>query len=501
MSQLSVMLWGLSLVGSAAKEIKWPEDVPPLYALFRFDEGSGMDLNNEVCLKNAGAEQCGADEYLKSNKGVVFAQDDHQPGFNETTGKCGADPCHPGEGNWLQDEHFGTVLSCGNGDTMVKDAIRLPDLDYGSTGKFTFNWWMRHNEGHENYDSEYIMTHGAADESTGAPDHIFMFMRGTGLSGGRRRRDGVVDDGELPWIRLNVNDGNEPLYCDGGVGGEHRRRRRGDLVKNCTEGDLPAGNPADDSVCDGTVECWTKPRGPNKKPHPRACCCKTMAEADADYLGKCLTSDGPFGGGTADTNFTVDCALDDNEWHMFTLTTNDNAPGWNFYIDGTLRASNPDVGPGKQLRPDQDHVYAGDPIDPKSTLNLCGRDQWTGWHEHRYFLGKWAHFAILKASVTAAQIKSIFDAYYTQMGFDIHTDCSHYVKPAPTTTLAPATTGAMVGSDGATTGASSATTGASSAESSATTAESISGSVDLKSKVVLDLGVLALTWMVILHPL
>lgn len=506
MSALWLVLLGLSLLGSTAKEIEWPADVPPLFALFRFDEGTGMELNNEVCLKDGAAAACGNDEYLGSNKGVVYVQDDHQPGFDATSGNCGADPCHPGA-NWLPDEHFGTVLNCGNGDTMHKDAIRLPDLDYGSTGKFTFNWWMKHNEGHENYDSEYIMTHGAADESTGAPDHIFMFMRGTG-SGGKRGGDGMGahgGDGQKPWIRLNVNDNNEPLYCDRGSAG--RRRSSNNLYVNCTEGDLPAGNPTDPldaAVCDGTRQCSTKPRGPNGKPgHPRACCCKTMAEADADYLSKCLTSDGPGGGGTSDTNFTVDCALDDNRWHMFTLTTNDNGPGWNFFIDGTLRASNPDVGPGEERRPEQDHIYAGDPIDPRSTLNLCGRDQWTGWHEHRYFLGRWAHFAILKASVTEAQAKSIFNAYHTQFGFDIHTECSHY-KPAPTTPAPapppapapePEPAPAPATATEATTGAPS---GATDSDTSATTeVPTASGSVDMKRRGILDFGALALTWMTV----
>jgi len=499
MSALWLVLLGLSLLGSTAKEIEWPADVPPLFALFRFDEGTGMELNNEVCLKDAAAAACGNDEYLGSNKGVVYVQDDHQPGFNATSGNCGADPCHPGA-NWLPDEHFGTVLNCGNGDTMHKDAIRLPDLDYGSTGKFTFNWWMKHNEGHENYDSEYIMTHGAADESTGAPDHIFMFMRGTG-SGGKRGGDGMGahgGDGQKPWIRLNVNDNNEPLYCDRGSAG--RRRSSNNLYVNCTEGDLPAGNPTDPldaAVCDGTRQCSTKPRGPNGKPgHPRACCCKTMAEADADYLSKCLTSDGPGGGGTSDTNFTVDCALDDNRWHMFTLTTNDNGPGWNFFIDGTLRASNPDVGPGEERRPEQDHIYAGDPIDPRSTLNLCGRDQWTGWHEHRYFLGRWAHFAILKASVTEAQAKSIFNAYHTQFGFDIHTECSHY-KPAPTTP-APAPPPAPEPAPAPATATTGAPSGATDSDTSATTeVPTASGSVDMKRRGILDFGALALTWMTV----
>jgi len=193
--------------------------------------------------------------------------------------------------------HFGIVLSCGNGDTMHKDAIRLPDLDYGATGKWAMNFWLKHFEGHENYDSEYILTHGAANMPISSRDHVFMFMRGTGVSGGRRRRRGVADDG---------------------------------IVR--------AQNPNDPDS----------------------------------------------------------------------------------YIDG------------KAANPDQEHIYGGNKIDPDSTINFCGRDQWTGWHEKRYYLGRIAHIAILNDGLSHSEVQDLFGAYHQQFGFDVSESCSHYsTTPAP----------------------------------------------------------------------
>jgi hypothetical protein len=139
---VSTFLLVLYFPVSTAKEIKWPPHLPPPYGLFRLDEGTGMELNNQLCMQSGSSNVpgCGKDKFLESNKGIVYVQKDHQPGFDPDAGNCGANPCHPGA-NWLQDPHFGVVLSCGNGDTMHKDAIRLPDLDYGSTGKWAMNFW------------------------------------------------------------------------------------------------------------------------------------------------------------------------------------------------------------------------------------------------------------------------------------------------------------------------------------------------------------------------
>jgi hypothetical protein len=437
MSALSLWFLALTLQGSAAKKISWPDSVPSPFALFRLDEGSGMELNNQHCEKDSSAPSCTPDKILKSNKGRVFVQPDHQPDFDADTGDCGGQlsSCHPGA-NWQEDEHFGNVLNCGNGDTAHKDAIQLPDLDYGKEGHFAMNWWMKHEEGHENYDSEYILTHGAPYESTGARNHIFMYMRGTGLEGGRRRREGVADDGVLPWIRANIVDGDEPPLCDQGLAG--RRRRRSDVKKaeyTCKEGDLPEGHPLPEDECDGTKECFSHP---NPSLGTGACCCKTNAEAALDPNYKCLTSEQP-NGGTADTNFTVDCPLDDMKWHMFTLTTNKKGKGWRFYIDGALRSSNPDLsgdedGQGTGTRPEAEewNIYAGDPIDPNSTINFCGRDQWTGWHANRYFLGRMAHISIFNVGLSRNEVWHLFNAYFDQFGFDIDPKCKHHRTRAPT---------------------------------------------------------------------
>jgi hypothetical protein len=415
-------------VAASAKNLIWPKDVPTPYALFKFDEGRGLELNNYVCTQagTTDAAGCGKDFFLKSNKGMVYVQNDHQPGYNPDTKDCGNVACHPGA-NWLEDDHFGTVLSCGNGATLHKDAIRLPDLHYGSTGKWAFNFWLKHNEGHENYDSEYILSHGAANEPTSSRDHIFMFQRGTGVSGGRRRREGVADDGMLPWLRLNVFDGNDPPRCDEGLEGRRRRRGAKKNEMECTEDKslIPADQPHPDN-CDGSIKCYSLPRedmyGSGTK------CCKTAEEAAKDPTYDNLPKGGS-SGGTADTNYTVDCAIDDNKWHMITLTTNKDGPGWRLHIDGVLRASNPDLGPGKSTCESCTHVYGGNPIDPNSTINLCGRDQWTGWHEHRYYLGRIAHFAITSDALSPAEVKSLFDAYQGQFGFTIDPKCTHFRTP------------------------------------------------------------------------
>lgn len=420
-------LWAFYLVTAAAKDVVWPSEIPSLLALFKFDDGQGLELSNSVCqVGTTDAPGCSKDAFLGGNKGIVYVQDDHQPGYDPGTQTCGGKSCHPGA-NWINDDHFGTVLSCGNGDTLHKDAIRLPDIDYGRTGKWAFNFWLKHNEGHENYDSEYILSHGAADEPTSSRDHIFMFQRGTGISGGRRRRDGVVDDGVLPWLRLNVFDGDDPPRCDEGVDG--RRRRRGSKKEeyNCTEdaSKIPADQPSGDE-CDGTIQCYALPRASMYGKGTK--CCKSAAEAAKDPTYDNLPLGGK-SGGTADTNYTVDCAMDDNKWHMITLTTNKDGPGWRLHIDGALRASNPDVGPGKSTCSSCEHIYGGNRIDPNSTINLCGRDQWTGWHENRYYLGRIAHFAITSDALSEQEVQTLFDAYQSQFGFDIHPNCTHFRTP------------------------------------------------------------------------
>jgi hypothetical protein len=420
MATLSALIIALSLRTLAAKEINWPSDVPSLFALYKFDEGTGMELNNQMCT-SASVPGCGVDPFLGSNKGIVYVEDEHQPGWDASEQNCGSSPCHPGA-NWLSDPHFGTVLSCGDGTTLHKDAIRLPDLDYGSGGKWAFNWWLKTEEGHEDYDSEYLLTHGAPNTPTSSRHHIFMFMRGTGISGGRRRRAGVVDDGVDPYIRMNIFDGNDPPRCDEGLAG--RRRRRGSPMNeaNCTMGSIPTGNPAMED-CDGTVECWTNPR--QEMYGLGSQCCKTADEAASDPSYDNLVI-GQSSGGTADTNFSADCPLDDNRWHMITVTTNKAGSGWRLLIDGVLRGSNPDLGPGWSTNTDNDHVYGGDPIDPNSTISLCGRDQWTGWHEHRYYLGRIAHFAVLKDGLSDAEVQALYRVYWDQFGFDISPNCSHF---------------------------------------------------------------------------
>merc|ERR1719160_149947 len=183
-TRMTVISLVFFLLGSEAKEIEWPASMPAPYALFRFDEGKGLQVENEVCVKSASTTTpgCGKDFFLKSNKGKIYVQDDHQPNYDKVSGKCGDKACHPGA-NWLRDDHFGNVLSCGNGDTLHKDAIRLPDLDYGSKdGKWAFNFWLKTFDVHSDkifnpMSQEYILTHGAPNEPISSRDHIFIYLQ------------------------------------------------------------------------------------------------------------------------------------------------------------------------------------------------------------------------------------------------------------------------------------------------------------------------------------
>jgi hypothetical protein len=165
-------------------------------------------------------------------------------------------------------------------------------------------------------------------------------------------------------------------------------------------------------------------------------CCKTAEEAAKDPTYDNLVI-GEKGGGTSDSNYTVDCAIDDNKWHMITLTTNKDGPGWRLLIDAVVRAQNPNdhnsYVDGSAPNPEQDHIYGGSPIDPDSTINFCGRDQWTGWHEKRYFLGRIAHIAIVADGLSTPEVEDLFHAYEEQFDFDIDPSCTHYSRTARTT--------------------------------------------------------------------
>ena len=79
MTRIAVFLSVFCLLGSKAREIEWPASIPAPYALFRFDEGKGLTVENEVCVKSASTTTpgCGEDFFLKSNKGVVYVEDNH----------------------------------------------------------------------------------------------------------------------------------------------------------------------------------------------------------------------------------------------------------------------------------------------------------------------------------------------------------------------------------------------------------------------------------------
>ena len=161
-----------------------------------------------------------------------------------------------------------------------------------------------------------------------------------------------------------------------------------------------------------------------------------------------------------------------------------------------LRASNPNLGPGTipHGTPKLKHVHGGSPINPNATINVCGRDA-TGrpdsgpldterWHPHNYYLGKIAHFAIVSDALSEQEIQILFDAYQEQFGFNKnYPDCLQHSESSPAPATAPTPSPSETGDD------------------SLGNTQTASRSVDIKSRVVLDLAALALSWIAMLHHL
>lgn len=68
---------------------------------------------------------------------------------------------HPGA-NWVGDFKFGTTIACGSAATGQKDTLELADLDYGTSGAWALNFWVRNPPGSdfEGAQREQFFGHG-----------------------------------------------------------------------------------------------------------------------------------------------------------------------------------------------------------------------------------------------------------------------------------------------------------------------------------------------------
>ena len=86
----------------------------------------------------------------------------------------------------MNDPFFGNVLQCGNTETMAKDIVRLEDVDYGSSGAFTINFWVRNPTGSDfpDREREQLFGHGDPDDAdcggTMCPHNIHVQLENSG---------------------------------------------------------------------------------------------------------------------------------------------------------------------------------------------------------------------------------------------------------------------------------------------------------------------------------
>ena len=97
----------------------WPASVPFPLAYYWLDDGEGSGLHDSVS-----GQQRGSVTYE--------AADQPRP--------------YPGA-NWVGDSKFGTTIACGSATTGQKDTLELADLDYGTSGAWALNFWVRYPPG------------------------------------------------------------------------------------------------------------------------------------------------------------------------------------------------------------------------------------------------------------------------------------------------------------------------------------------------------------------
>ena len=280
-----------------------------LVAYYALNDGTGFDLRESVS--------------NTPNAGRVLYEDEHQT-VNYT------------QPNWVEDEYFGMVISCGDNETVQKDTLELADVDYGVNGAFTINVWYRHHE--ENfarYQKEQFFGHGdprGGMASTANGIHV-MFEKG----GAAYEATGT--------IRTILLDSNDPAgaqftceYC---------------VSLGIAHSDI---DPSTNQTCSQNSRCW------------------------GQYAG------------WVDTLPSEHGAIDeDGMWHMYTITTHPaGGKGYSVYIDGALRGSMPFANAGVdnmdwRLRGGRYHCYNCNGTNPhylpifqdRTTPGVCVDDDAT----------------------------------------------------------------------------------------------------------------------------
>jgi hypothetical protein len=122
---------------------------------------------------------------------------------------------------WVDDPHFGNVFQCGNMDKdglgEAKDILRLADVDYGSTGRFTLNFWVKNPPGTDfvNREKEQLFGHGDPYEISNAPNQIHLQVENLHVSDAHD--DGPEQD---PSGRRRAGISSHDYGSYGDVGGE-----------------------------------------------------------------------------------------------------------------------------------------------------------------------------------------------------------------------------------------------------------------------------------------
>jgi len=369
----------------------WPSGMPQPLAYYWFNEGKGLKLKESVS--------------KKEDAGYVDHEVADQP-----------NGVYPGV-TWVEDPNFGNVFQCGNKDTLAKDVLRLADVDYGSTGKFTINVWVRNPIGSDfpDREREQIFGHGDPQEITNAPNQIHVQLENLHL-------DGSSPGGEILTI---LGDGNDFQSCTDDatvtaaqMEGTATNTDR-EAIETKTDMDVFPATTCTKLIADLTAEGVDMDKAKEKckidattsavtqcNRVQRSRSIKSRYFADDDKRDKVLGTIG----------------ITNDQWHMLTITTKpDGTKGFTQYLDGVARAGTPYVeGVGYDNGYDKGPYNGGDPIDPVGPMRFCGREKpgdWSGeagarFDEERYCNLQLAHFSVYSDAMTAVQVEELRQEYF-----------------------------------------------------------------------------------------
>jgi len=173
------------------------DNMPTPLAYYYLDEGSGYDLTDSV----SGNTQAGKVRFDES----------HQINSVHT------------EPNWVDDEFFGKTIGCGEienkanpeAGAIQKDYLTLQDVDYGSSGAWSFSVWFRHEKDVDFPDKEreQFFGHGDPNQGTNTINQVHIQFENDGAvrsiikDSNDAELDNLVSVQETP-DSLNLEDGN-----------------------------------------------------------------------------------------------------------------------------------------------------------------------------------------------------------------------------------------------------------------------------------------------------